>query len=50
MSDLLGLLAQGAVQVRVVVSVDVRPDRSVAVEVALPFPVDQPAPLAADQV
>ncbi len=48
--DFLGLLAQGAVQVGVVVAVDVRPDRRIAVEVALPFPVDQPAALAADQV
>jgi len=30
--------------------VDVRPDRRVAVQVALPFPVDQPAAFAADQV
>ena len=44
------LLAQGAVQVGVVMAMDVRPDRGVPVEVALPFPVDQPAALAADQV
>ena len=50
MGDLLGLLAEGAIQVGVVVAMDVRPDRGVAVEVALPFPVDQPAALAADQV
>ena len=50
MSDLLGLLAEGAIQVGVVMAVDVRPDRGVAVEVALPLPVDQPAALAADQV
>ena len=48
--DLVELIAEGAVQVRVVMAMDVRPDRGVAVEVALPFPVDQPVALAADQV
>ncbi len=50
MGDLFELLAQGAVQVGVVMTVDVRPDRGVAVEVTLPFPVDQPVAFAADQV
>ena len=50
MRDLLELLAQGAIQVGVVVAMDVRPDRGVAVEVTLPFPVDQPVALAAHQV
>ena len=49
-SDLVELLAESVVQVGVVMAVDVRPDRGVAVEVTLPFPVDQPAALAADQV
>ena len=48
--NLLELLAEGAVQVRIVVAMDVRPDRGVTVQVALPFPVDQPVPFAADQM
>ena len=48
--NLLGLFTQGAVQVGIVVTMDVRPDRCIPVQVALPFPVDQPAALAADQV
>jgi hypothetical protein len=50
MGDLFELLAQGTVQVGVVMAVDVRPDRGVAVEVALPLPIDQPVPLPPDQV
>ena len=45
--DLVELFAEGAVQIWVVMAMDVRPDRGVAVEVTLPFPIDQPAPFAA---
>ena len=48
--DLVELGAQGGVEIRVVVPVDVRPDRGVAVEVAPALGVDQPAPLAAHEV
>ena len=48
--DLVELLTEGVIQVGVVVAMDVRPDRGVAVQVTLPFPVDQPVALAADQV
>ena len=50
MGDFLQLVLQSTVQIRVVVAVHIRPDGRIAIEVALPFPVDQPTPFAAHQV
>ena len=50
MRNLLGLFTQGAIQFGVVMAMDVRPDRRITVEVALPFPVDQPAAFASDKM
>ena len=50
MRHLRQLLLERAVEVGVVVAMDIRPNRRVPVEVTPPFPVDQPGTLAADQV
>ena len=50
MRHLRQLLLERAVQVRVVVAMDIRPNRRVTIEVTLPFPINQPGTLASDQV